>query len=314
MTQNESTKSNKAIPDNRQQVALAKQAAAGESAARAEVNRLAHPIISFQTQRFCKRFCRENKYRFICTLVEPQRTPSRDAVLCEWGNASYTWMLDELVGPARLRQFSGKNGAHLKDYIYHIANSLPFYERWKDWRFGRRVHVPTYIKELSPEAGRIFFGLRAGESIPNIAQNLGCSEQRVEQTCQQIVIILTQRKRLHLLDPPVTVSLTVSAGEHPSDAERDGSQMDIPSFDELPESLDSKHRLARAWRQLAPEEQYVIEAMVLDEQDATHVLQALQALDISIKPGVAPAKTNRQQLYYFRRKTLARLAELMEQA
>ena len=186
------------LPVNQQQLNLAKQAAADNSAARVEVNRLTHPIITFQTTRFCKRFCRENKYRYVCTLVEPKGVHLRDAVLCEWGNASYAWMLDDLTSPGRLRQFSGKNGARLNDYIYYIANSLPFYERWKDWRFGRKVNVPTYIKEMFPEASKIFFALRAGENIPAIAQKLARSEQPVEAMCQQIMITLTQRKRLHL--------------------------------------------------------------------------------------------------------------------
>jgi len=36
-------------------------------------------------------------------------------------------------------------------------------------------------------------------------------------------------------------------------------------------------------------------------------------LDIRIADGVAPRATDRQQLYYFRRKSVARLARLMAQ-
>ena len=40
-------------------------------------------------------------------------------------------------------------------------------------------------------------------------------------------------------------------------------------------------------------------------------ISRMRKLGVSIKTGVAPEDTDRQQLYYFRRKTLARLAELM---
>lgn len=311
MTQNKIEKMDLDLPVNQQHLDLAKQAATGDRAARVDVNQLAHPIISFQTSRFCKRFCHENKYHYICTLLESRTTPSRDAVLCEWGNASYAWMLDDLTNPGRLTKYSGKNGARLNDYIYYIANSLPFYERWKDWRFGRKVHVPTYIKELFPEAGTIFFALRAGEAIPAIAQKLARNEQQVEELCQKIIITLTQKKRLHLLDPPATVSLTDTRYSQQDDGDMNGTQTDIPDYDETPELMENKQKLAQAWKQLNPVEQYIIEAMVLDEQDAVDVLYALQKMDISIKDGIAASDTNRQQLYYFRRKTLARLAELM---
>ena len=308
MNHNKTNQPDQSVPLNEQHLELAKLAAKGDTAARAEVNHLAHPIIGFQTKQFCKRFCRENRFRYICTLTDSAAIPPRDAVLCEWGNASYAWMLDDLTGAGRLLQYAGTNGARLNDYFYHIANSLPFYERWKDWRFGRRVHVPTYIKELFPEAGRIFFALRAGDNVAEIAQKLSRAEAQVEEMCQTVIMVLSQRKKLHLLDVPVTVSLT---GDQPDEQDTETAQCDIPSYDEAPEQLEQRHRLAEAWAGLSPVEQYVIEAMVLDEQDATDVLRALQAMGISIKVGVSPEDTNRQQLYYFRRKTLARLAELL---
>jgi len=311
MKQNKLKKSDSALPVNQQQIDLAELAASGDKAARREVNELAEPIISFQTNRFCRRFCNENKYRYVCTLVESRSNPVRDAILCEWGNASYAWMLDDLTSSGRLTQFSGKNGARLNDYIYYIANSLPFYERWKDWRFGRKVHVPTYIQELFPEANKVFYALRVGENISLIAQKLGRDEQLVEDMCQQVIITLTQKKRLHLLDPPSTVSLTGTQHSQQDEYEADGMQMDIPEYDDMPELIENKQKLAGAWQQLDPVEQYVIEAMVMDDQDAEDVLHALNKMEISIKEGIAASEVNRQQLYYFRRKTLAKLAELM---
>ena len=294
---------------NVDQVQLAKQAAQGDPQARATVNEQVHHIITYQTDRFCKRFCRENQYYYICTLPSPWGSPAKDAPLCEWGNASYAWMLEDLTNENRLRQFEGKNGARLSDYIYHIANSLPFYERWKDWRFGRRVHVPTYIQELSPDASRIFLALRSGDNIANIAQRLGKSEHDVEQLCQQIVVTLTQRNRLHLLDPPNTVSLN-DLNRH--DDEEEFSETDLPFFDLDPEEKETNHKLWQAWQHLSTVEQFVLEAMLIDEQDANDVLAALKKLDLAIADGVPAAQTNRQQLYYFRRKSLAKLAELMD--
>ena len=296
---------------NQEQLELANLAANGDRLARGKVNQLIHPIISFQTGRFCKRFCKENRHKYVCTLSDSWSSPPRDAVFCEWGNASYAWMLDDLANSRRLLQYSGKNGARLYDYIYYIANSLPFYERWKDWRFGRKVHVPTYIQELSPEASKVFYALRSGEAIPAIAQKIARSESDTEDLCQQIILLLTQRKRLYLLDPPGTVSLTESESGREKNPTSGGQQTDIPSFDEAPEFRENRVRLAAAWQRLSAVEQYVIEAMVIDDQDASDVLFALKKMQISIKSGVASNDTNRQQLYYFRRKTLAKLADLM---
>ena len=300
------------VAEQQEQLELARLAASGDRPARQLVNELAQPIIDFQNKRFCKRYCNDNRFRYICTLTGVRSALPRDSVLCEWGNASYTWMLDDLTNEGRLLQYSGKNGARLKDYFYFIANSLPFYERWKDWRFGRKVYVPTYIKALFPEASQIFYSLHAGDRIPEIAQKLAKSEQDTEFMCHQIICELTRRNRLHLLDPPNTISLS---GMHERNDDGDDAlhvQADIASFDEAPELTESKQKLASAWAELSVVEQFVIESMVLENQDAEDVLVALRKMDISIKDGVPAKETNRQQLYYFRRKTLARLAGLIE--
>ena len=52
--------------------------------------------------------------------------------------------------------------------------------------------------------------------------------------------------------------------------------------------------------------------MLIDELDAKEVLAALIKLNICLTDDVPAEQTNRQQLYYFRRKTLAKLAQLME--
>jgi len=289
-------------------VELAVKAADGDKSARTKVNKIADPIITYQTERFCKRFCNKNRYLYACTLPNAWATPARDAFLCEWGNASYGWMLNDLTSPNRLRKFEGKNGAHLGKYVFQIANSLPFYERWKDWRFGRKVHVPTYIQDMHPQAAKIFFALRSGDNAPLIAQKLAISESDIDTITQRIIIELTQRSRLYLLDPPKTVSLT----ETSDDQEEQGSQSDITWSDLSPEQLDENLRLKAAWKQLSPVEQFILEAMVIEEQDVNDVLSALEKLDIRLNADTPANKINRQQLYYFRRKTLAKLSTLLD--
>ncbi|NOZ53897.1 MAG: hypothetical protein GXP08_12320 [Gammaproteobacteria bacterium] len=289
-------------------VELAVEAASGDKSARTKVNKIVDPIITYQTERFCKRFCNENRYLYSCTLANAWGTPSKDAILCEWGNASYGWMLNDLTNPKRLRKFDGRNNAHLGKYVFQIANSLPFYERWKDWRFGRKIHVPTYIQDMNPNAAKIFFALRSGNNVPLIAQKLAICENDVDAIAQRIIIELTQRNRLHLLDPPSTVSLTKSS----TDQEERESQNDIAWTDLAPEQLEDNLRLKDAWQQLTPVEQYILEAMVIEEQDANDVLSALEKLNIQLNENVPANKTDRQQLYYFRRKTLARLAKLLD--
>lgn len=289
-------------------LALARRAADGDTASRSEVTLLVDPIVHTRTAQFCKRFCRENRFRYVCTLRDPWRPAPEDAPLCEWGNASYAWMLDDLSRPQRLRRYAARDGAGLRDYLYLIANSLPFYERWKNWRFGRRVHVPTYIAEMAPLAGRVFLALRSGDNVPLIAQQVGCPEVQIDDLSHRIVIELTRRGRLHLLDPPRTESLAGVARD-----DDDGApERDVPVNDPAPEDLEDRAALRAAWQQLTAVEQFVLEAMLIDERDANDVLQALVQLDIRIADGVVPQATDRQQLYYFRRKAVAKLARLME--
>jgi len=293
-----------------QQLAMAKAAASGDEPARKMVNSVVHPLIDYQTSRFCKRFCSENQHLYRCTLKPPMGSLRKDVAWCEWGNASYGWMLNDLSHEKRLLKYQAINGAKLFDYFYQIANSLPFYERWKDWRFGRKVHVPTYIKSLSPDASSIFLSLRSGESINFIAQKLSKSIEDTESLVQRIICLLTEKNRLHLLNPPKLVSMTESDD---TDSEQADRQTDLTSFDEAFDIQEDKQRLQLAWSKLEAVEQYVLEALLIEEQDADDVLHALRTMQLSIKKGVDAEQTNRQQLYYFRRKTLDRLASLMRE-
>jgi hypothetical protein len=291
-------------------IELAQRAARGEPVARTRVTQLADPIIRHQTAHFCRRFCYENRFRYRCTLQRPLSGAPSDAPLCEWGNGSYAWMLDDLSKPDRLLRFESQNGAPLEGYFFAIANSLPFYERWKEWRFGKRVHIPTYLHALCEAAAKIFLGLRRGENLESLAQHLNQPVEAVRVCARAIVLELTKRGRLHLSQPDCTVSLS-DVGTHPDDDEDASLDWDIPATDESLEQRQEQQRVRDAWRQLDPTEQWVLEAMLVEEQDANDVLQALCKLQLRIDARVSPENTSRQQLYYFRRKTLAKLATLM---
>ena len=193
--------------NNQNDVALAQAAAGGDAVARKTVSDLADPLIIRQTELFCKRFCYDHRFRYSCTLPHGW-AKVQDAPYCEWGNASYAWMLEDLTSESRLQRFEGADGARLIDYLGVISHSQPFYERWKDWRFGRRVRAPSYIQELGPDSVKLFLWMRDGDDIANMAQRLGKSDAETTAMASQIIIELTQRNRLHLLDPPKTESLT----------------------------------------------------------------------------------------------------------
>jgi len=173
------------------------------------------------------------------------------------------------------------------------------------------VHTPTYLHALCAAAAKIFLGLRRGEEIEFLAQHLNQSVDEVRVCARAIVLELTKRNRLHLLQPDRTVSLS-DVGPHQDEDEEAGAlDWDIPSADVSLEKNQEQERLRAAWQQLEPVEQWVLEAMLVEEQDASDVLQALCKLQLRIDARVPPENTSRQQLYYFRRKALAKLATLM---
>lgn len=294
-----------------QQINLAEAAARGEHQARAEVNELIHPLIDYHTSVFCKRFCEQNRFQYKCSLSKPWGTQSAQAALCEWGNASYGWMLNDLSSAARLRSYQARDGASLFDFLYRIANSLPFYERWKDWRFGRKVHVPSYVIAIDEHAKSIFYALQSGHKSEFIAQQLALSLNEVEVIIRHIVVELTRHHRLYLLDPPKTQSLTACNENEEHDA---AEQIDVAVIDEEYLQQDEQQHVNKAWSTLDSIEQFVLEALVINEQDAKQVLKALSKLEISIKKGVRAQDTSIQQLYYFKRKALNKLQQALESA
>ena len=293
---------------SKDQLELARRAARGDQEAREQVNNLAHPLIDYHTNRFCQRFCDQNRFLYRCSLSRPVGNASADALLCEWGNASYGWMLDDLTRPERLNKYEARNKAGLFDYLYQIANSLPFYERWKDWRFGRKINVPTYIQSIAPLAKKVFFALRAGHELEMIAAQVNATLSQVESLSHRIVASLSRHNRLYLLDPPREQSLTSCANEDHGGASQ---QQDIAFIDDTALQQDEANHLNGAWQQLDTVEQFVLEALIVNEMSAQSVLQALRTMDVSIKTGLAAEDTSIQQLYYFKRKTLNKVAKLL---
>lgn len=292
---------------NKENIKLAQKAAENDVSARKIVNALIEPIILYQTNRFCKRFCKENKSLYKCTLKPPLGSPPANTSLCEWGNGSYAWMLNDLSNSNRLNKYQANNNATLFDYCYVIANSLPFYERWKDWRFGRKVYVPTYIRALGEIATTVFYGLRAQQTIEQMSHTTSQPVSQLRDISREIVQLLTKKNKLYLLNPSKMVSFTQD-----SDKQTQSSiDAETATFDETLEAHENKLFLANAWKKLNAIEQFVIEALVIEEQDAQIILNSLKKLNISIKNGVAAGDIDRQQLYYFRRKTLAKLNTFM---
>lgn len=287
---------------------LVEAAITGDSTAKKQVALLADPIINKQTRIFCRRFCKENRVLSSCTLFPEWKHSDSDSPLCEWGNGSYAWMLEDLTKPDRIAKYEGRKGARLVDYWHIISTSLPFYERWKDWRFGRRERAPTYVAALDPQAHRVFLLLRYQYEIADIAQRLNRKEEDIQQLAQKILAELLERNKLHLLDPPKNVSLSGLAMD---DEEGQSSQADIEVWDVAPEQQEAIDKMKQVWKKLEPAQQYVLQAMLVDELDAKEVLDALIQADIRLLPDVAPKDLNRQQLYHVRRRAVAQLADLL---
>ena len=288
---------------------LLQRARAGERCARAELTALVTPMIQFQTDKFCRRFCQNTYQHARCTLtppMAPHRRQAQDAPLCDKANASYAWMLDDLTNDKRLPKIRAANQAQALAYFKTLINSLPFYERWKNWRFERRVHVPTYVAAIADEAGQIFLALQSGHAPPIIAQKLGLAENTVIAVADRIIVELTRRRRLHLLNPSKTLKFSELGKPDPDDDGNAGYEVEDANF--APEKLVLNEQVRKIWASLTELEQFVIEALVIEQQDAKHVLAALTQLGIALKENQRPEDNDRQQLYYFKRKTLEKLS------
>jgi len=282
---------------------LLRQALARNKNARQILNQQIDSIISYQSQRLCKRFCHDNRYLYSCSLPYKPYASAKDTPLCEWGNACYGWILEELTSDKRLSGFKAENNASFNHYCYMIANSKPFYERWKNWRFSRRTYIPAYISEIDERSSAVFLALQKGDEPALIAQNLQISELDVQNISRRIVVELTTRKRLYLLDPPSTVSLSAD----------DEHETEVAFHDEPAESQEQKHILVESWSRLSALEQFVLESLLIDKLDAIDVLQVIEQQQQDFPDEELKKIHNRQSLYYFRRKSLDKLSHIFKE-
>lgn len=217
-------------------------------------------------------------------------------------------MLEDLTRPKRLLAYTGENGARLYSYLHVIVHSLPFYERWKDWRFGRRVRVPAFIQDIAPIAGRLFLWMCDGRSLEWMAQEAQESVEKIESIASRIIDELTVREKLNLLDRLEVISLT-GLGQEKEEGNVD-VEAEVPDYSWDPVEERMRGLIAKGWKELTPVEQFVLEAMVIEERKASDVLEALIRVGVCIKEGAPPEKIDRQQLYYFKRTALGKLARL----
>lgn len=300
---------------------LARAATQGNAIARGEINRRVHPLILARIEQLCKKYCHDLRFNHICTLDRAWGLTTSNAPLCEWGNGGYEWTLQDLTKASRLLRFKGDGGASLEAYWGTILRSGPFQQRWQAWRFGGRQRAPSYLQDLDADAPRLFYLMRKGQDVALMAQALKRPEIEVADLARRLVIALTMHKALHLLQADHEVSLTglvVAADTAAADSKP--PQTDLPSLDTPPEDMEMFLLLQKGWADLDPVEQFVLEAMIIEQQDALAVLAALEAEGHTLAaPGkdrgrnprlAAGAAEKRQQLYYFKRRALAKLANL----
>jgi len=254
-------------------------------------------------ERLCKKLCYANRSHYQCTLDIMWSKAPNGAALCEWGNASYEWMLSELMHLHQQNERNDRKITLIENYYRKIIHSISFWERYKNWRFKRRLRVPNYIKVLDPDARQVFWWLHDQDTIANIAQRLGRNTADIRILVSNIQNELSNRNRGYLLNPDVEVSL---------------ENLDSLEFNEAltsytPEDTIELHSKVRmAFQQLTWIEQFILDSMVVDNLQANSVLAALKTQSISLNDKISPDEMNTQHVYYFLRKTIKKLRKLSD--
>ncbi len=289
---------------------LARSAAAGDREAKRRVAALAHDVARRCAVKYCKRFCGPNRRQYYCTVDASYGLQQHDAPRCEWGSFSYFFFFDALAGPAALLRYEGRNGTSLAEYLRAVAGSVSLWERWKNQRFQRRVHVLRAIEDLGPEAKQVYFWLRDGDNVPNIAQRLNLGEPIVARLVTAIKRTLVNERRTYLLGDQSSMSLSDLSHDQLDSAE-EGPTWEPPSIDPPPEDAEILARIDKVLPQLNWLEQFIIQAMVMEGLSADAVLQALREQDVAIKPGQPIEQATINQVYYLRDKTVAKLKRMI---
>lgn len=271
----------------------------------AELFTILDELINNKLNTLCKKYCFNNRFQYHCTIDLPWGLNEPGNPLCEWGNASYAWILDELTHNNRLKKIQGENSSSITRYFSKIIHSITFIERFKNWRFQRRIRVPEYIKAIDIDAHKIFWGLCDNDHTRNIAQRLGREEQEVSEIITRINEELVKRKRSHLLDLTPISSLS----PRKDDIEQD-EETQIATEDKTYEQFELESKVKDAYDQLTWLEQYIIDSMIIDGLSAKAVLDSFRKQNITVDEKIKPADMNIQHVYYFFRKSLAKLKEI----
>lgn len=288
-------------------VELAHRAAGGEKAAQREVAALADNVARVRAAKYCKRFCGRNRLDYFCTVDSSFGVQRQSAPRCEWGSFSYFFFFDRLVNPNTLSRFEGREGTTLQRYFRAVAGSLGLWERWKNKRFQRRVHLPKVVAGLGEDAAAVYYGLRDGDAIENMAQRLRRSEADVRKLAATIRRVLAQERRAYQEQEFRELSLSGGQGR---DDEEDAADWEPESVDPPIEHVQMLERLSQVLPQLTWIEQFIVQAMIMESMSAEAVLHALCEENIEIKPGQFARDVNINQIYYLRDKTLTKLRRM----
>ncbi len=282
----------------------ASERAGSAAASRVEVNRLANGLVQAKVATFCKKFCFNNRRIHRCTVDPKWGRGESTAPLCDAGNATYLWMLEQLAGEHRIVALEAKGISSLEAYWRKVMGSRPFWERFKDWRFGRRIRVPAYVKALDKDAHKVFWFMCDGDAAPNIAQRVGRPEAEIARLVGQINRELQRRNHAGVPVVPQTESLTRWT-EHD-----ESEQAELASEEIEPDEHLWRQHVMEAYGSLTWQEQFIVDAMVVDGLSAKAVLTALQVQNIQLGEDCDPNQMNVQSVYYFLRKTLAKVQKI----
>lgn len=295
------------------QLALAALATERNIDACEKISTMLEPVIGYQSRVFCQQFCQQNRFQFQCSVDQSWGNMEPDAVPCEWGGESYQWMYQELTGNDCLLKFNNRHGDTLFEYFLQTINSLEFYQRWKDWRFSNHNKCPEFIRQLGPVSIKIFYLLKEKRKLNFIIQKSGLTREEVESKTGRIMQLLLKQKQLHLLDYNTVDSLQID-DDREINLIKNTVEDKIDETSNNVEEKDRENLFYDTWSQLNTIEQYVLQALLIENQHVEDILHALTVLDIRIKEGVLPEDTNRQHLLAFKDETLEKLSSISRSA
>lgn len=264
------------------------------------------PLIDSRLKKLCNEFCYQNKHEIQCTLE--RNGPSKiENHLCDWGNASYLWIIETLFNLKRLKRVSSFPENNRKKYFSKILYSTPFRERFKDWRFNRRIRVPKYIQPLHASANKIFWSMCDNENVSFIAQKLFIPEAELLAVSKNIEAELLKRRKSYVL-----AGANASTFNHtPYDSEESAELADTRNS---PDAHHDRVAVLNAFSKLDWQEQYLVDSMVIGSATARSMLVLFEKYNISLGKSAGLEPLTEQKIYYHLRKTLIKLKSLMEKS